>query len=78
MKMGQDGPGEWLFLAHCICITRLVKMGQNGPGEWLFPAMLPADFDLEPINLADQFVLSCLVSDILPRNAGGVPPVIGD
>jgi hypothetical protein len=40
--------------------------------------MLPADFDLEPLNLADQFVLSYLVGDMLPRNAGDIPPVIGD
>ena len=56
----------------------LARKGSFWSGEWLFPAMLPADFDLEPFNLADQFVLSCLVSDMLPRNAGGVPPVFGD
>jgi hypothetical protein len=26
-------------------------------GEWLFPAVLLADFDLAPINLADQFAI---------------------
>ena len=56
----------------------LSRKGSFWPGEWLFPAMLPADFDLEPFNLADQFVLSFLVSDMLPGDAGGIPPVIVD
>ena len=42
--------------------------------EWLFPALLLADLDLEPLNLADQFVLSCLAGDVFPWYAGGFPP----
>ena len=48
------------------------------PCEWLFPARLPADLHREPLNLADQFVLSCLAGDIFPRCAGGFPPGTGD
>ena len=47
-------------------------------GEWLFPAVLPADVDLEPINLVDQFVLTCLARDIIPCYAGGLRPGTGD
>ena len=36
--------------------------------------MVLADLDLEPINVADQFVLTYLVGDILTRYAGGLPP----
>ena len=52
---------------------RLLHDLRGGESTWQ-----RTDFDLEPLNLADQFVLSYLVSDMLPRNAGGVPPVIGD
>jgi len=37
-----------------------------------------ADFDLEPINLADQFVPTYLAGDIFPRYAGGLPPGTAD
>jgi hypothetical protein len=47
-------------------------------GEWLFPAVLLADLDLEPINLADQFVPTYLAGDIFPWYAGGLPPGIAD
>ena len=52
-------------------------MGRNceiQAGEWLFPAVVLADLDLEPINVADQSVLTYLVGDIFPRYAGGLPP----
>jgi hypothetical protein len=47
-------------------------------GEWLFPAVLAANLDLEPMNLADQFVLTFLAGDILSWYAGGLPPATGD
>jgi len=47
-------------------------------GEWLFPAELPADLDLERINLADQFFPTYLAVDILPKNAGVLLPGTGD
>ena len=40
-------------------------------GEWQFRVVLPADLELEPNNLADQFVLTYLADEILPRYAGG-------
>jgi hypothetical protein len=40
--------------------------------------VISADLDLEPINVADQFVLTYLVGDIFPRNAGGLPPGTAD
>ena len=42
--------------------------------EYLFPAVILADLDLEPINPADQFVLTYLAVDFFPVNAGGLPP----
>ena len=47
-------------------------------GEWLFPAVLLADLDLGPINLADQFVPTYLSGDTFPMNAGGLPPENSD
>ena len=40
--------------------------------------MVLADLDLEPINVADQFVLTYLVGDIFPRWAGGLLPGTDD
>ena len=40
--------------------------------------MLAANLDLEPMNLADQFVLTFLAGDILSWYAGGLPPATGD
>ena len=42
--------------------------------EYLFPAVILADLDLEPINPADQFILTYLAVEIFPVNAGGLPP----
>ena len=36
--------------------------------------MVLADLDLEPINLAYQFVLTFLAGDISPKYAGGLRP----
>ena len=51
-----------------------IRNGEIEAGEWLIQAVLSADVDLEPINLADQFVLTYLAVDIFPVNAGGLPP----
>jgi hypothetical protein len=47
-------------------------------GEWLFPAVLLEDLDLDPINLADQFVPTYLSGDIFPLCAGGLLPGTAD
>ena len=44
-----------------------------GPG-----ARGAADLDLEPSNLADQFVLTYLADEILSRYAGGLLPATAD
>jgi hypothetical protein len=40
--------------------------------------VLLKDLDLEPINVADQFVLTDLFGDISPQYAGGLPPGTAD
>ena len=47
-------------------------------GEWLLLAVLPANLDLEPIKLANQFVLAYLAEDIRPRYAGVLHSATGD
>ena len=54
--------------------TLTMRNGETQAGEWLFPAVLLADLDLKPINLADQFAPTYLFVDIFPTNAGGLPP----
>ena len=54
------------------------RNGEIQAGEWLFPAVVLADLDLEPINLADQCVLTFLAGDILPRCTGGLLPGTAD
>ena len=55
-----------------------IRNGGIQAGEWLFPAVLLADLDFEPINLAEQFVPTYLFGDISPINAGGLPPGTAD
>ena len=55
-----------------------IRNGEIQAGEYLFPAVLWADLALQPINLADQFVLTYLAVDIFPVNAGGLPPGTAD
>ena len=40
--------------------------------------MLLKKLNLEPINVADQFVLTYLFGDISPQYAGGLPPGTAD
>ena len=55
--------------------TLTIRNGEIQAGEWLFPAVLLANLDLEPINLADQFFSTYLSGDISPMNAGSLTPV---
>jgi hypothetical protein len=58
--------------------TLTQKNGEIQAGAWLFPAVVLADLDLEPINVADQFVLTYLSGDSFPWYAGGLPPGTSD
>ena len=55
-----------------------IRNGEIQAGEWLFSAVLLADLDFEPINLADQFVPSYLSGDFFSMNAGGLPQGTAD
>ena len=62
-----------------------LKFGYEGVGRATSFSVVPyqkkrqlADLDLEPINLADQLVLTYLGGDIFPRYAGGLPPRTAD